>query len=103
MNTLRLAAETGQFAYLADTYADDLPYWMEVGDRDQLIVPYTLDCNDMRFAIQAGFTEGRQFEQYLTDSFDTLYAEGTAGQPKILSIGLHCRLAGRPVGCAPTA
>ncbi|PUB10154.1 allantoinase PuuE [Yoonia sediminilitoris] len=95
-DTVRLAAETGQFAYVADSYADDLPYWMQFGQRDQLIVPYTMDCNDMRFAIQAGFTNGDQFESYLKDSFDYLYEEGEAGQPKILSIGLHCRLIGRP-------
>lgn len=95
-NTVRLAAETGQFAYVADSYADDLPYWMQFGDRNQLIVPYTMDCNDMRFAIQAGFTTGDQFESYLKDSFDMLYEEGTAGAPKMLSIGLHCRLIGRP-------
>ncbi|MFA3916588.1 allantoinase PuuE [Ruegeria hyattellae] len=95
-NTVRLASETGQFDYVADSYADDLPYWTRVGARDQLIVPYTLDCNDMRFAIQAGFTNGNQFESYLKDSFDTLYAEGAAGAPKMLSIGLHCRLIGRP-------
>jgi allantoinase len=95
-NTVRLAAETGQFAYISDSYADDLPYWMEFGDQDQLILPYTMDCNDMRFAIQAGFTNGDQFESYLKDSFDMLYQEGNAGQPKMLSIGLHCRLIGRP-------
>jgi OHCU decarboxylase len=95
-NTVRLAAETGQFAYVADSYADDLPYWMCFDGRDQLIVPYTMDCNDMRFAIQAGFTTGDQFESYLKDSFDLLYEEGATGQPKMLSIGLHCRLAGRP-------
>ncbi len=95
-NTVRLATKTGLFDYIADNYADDLPFWIEAGERDQLIVPYTLDCNDMRFAIQAGFTAGDQFEGYIKDSFDTLYAEGAAGQPKMLSIGLHCRLAGRP-------
>ena len=95
-NTVDLVAETGQFAYVADSYADDLPYWVQAGGRDQLIVPYTMDCNDMRFAIQAGFTTGDQFESYLKDSFDCLYAEGTAGAPKMLSIGLHCRLIGRP-------
>ena len=95
-NTVRLAAETGQFAYVADSYADDLPYWMRFDRRDQLIMPYTMDCNDMRFAIQAGFTNGDQFESYLKDSFDFLYEEGEAGQPKMLSIGLHCRLMGRP-------
>ncbi|MDB6177370.1 allantoinase PuuE [Paracoccus sp. Z330] len=96
MNTVELAAEEGDFAYIADSYADDLPYWIRAGGKDQLIVPYTMDCNDMRFAIQAGFTNGDQFESYLKDSFDMLYAEGQAGAPKILSIGLHCRLAGRP-------
>ena len=95
-NTVRLAAETGQFAYVADSYADDLPYWMNFEGKNQLIVPYTMDCNDMRFAIQAGFTTGDQFESYLKDSFDILYEEGTAGAPKMLSIGLHCRLIGRP-------
>jgi len=96
MNTVRLAAETGQFAYVSDDYSDDLPYWRRVGERDQLIVPYTLDVNDMRFAIQAGFSEGGQFERYIRESFDCLYAEGQAGRPAMMSIGLHCRLAGRP-------
>ena len=96
MNTERLVAETGQFAYVADSYADDLPYWTRYGDRDQLVVPYTMDCNDMRFAIQAGFTNGDQFEATLKDAFDVLYAEGEAGAPKMMSIGLHCRLIGRP-------
>ncbi|MFP7674439.1 allantoinase PuuE [Marivita sp. S0852] len=96
MNTVDLAAEEGDFAYIADSYADDLPYWVKAGGKDQLIVPYTMDCNDMRFAIQAGYTNGRQFESYLKDSFDMLYAEGQAGHPAILSIGLHCRLIGRP-------
>lgn len=95
-NTVQLVAETGQFAYVADSYADDLPYWMQFGATDQLVVPYTMDCNDMRFGIQAGFTNGAQFESYLKDSFDVLYEEGVAGQPKVLSIGLHCRLIGRP-------
>ncbi len=96
MNTVDLAAEEGDLAYIADSYADDLPYWVKAGGKDQLIVPYTMDCNDMRFAIQAGFTNGEQFESYLKDSFDMLYAEGQAGAPRMLSIGLHCRLAGRP-------
>lgn len=95
-NTVCLAAETGQFDYVADSYADDLPYWMQFAECDQLIVPYTMDCNDMRFAIQAGFTNGDQFESYIKDSFDVLYEEGAAGAPKMLSIGLHCRLIGRP-------
>lgn len=96
MNTVDLAAEEGDFAYIADSYADDLPYWVKAGGKDQLIMPYTMDCNDMRFAIQAGYTNGDQFESYLKDSFDMLYAEGEAGAPKMLSIGLHCRLIGRP-------
>ena len=96
MNTVDLAAEEGDFAYIADSYADDLPYWVQAGGKDQLIMPYTMDCNDMRFAIQAGFTNGAQFEGYLKDSFDMLYAEGQAGAPKMLSIGLHCRIVGRP-------
>ncbi|MBN2906747.1 MAG: allantoinase PuuE [Rhodobacteraceae bacterium] len=96
MNTVRLAAEEGGFDYVADSYADDLPYWVRVADRDQLIVPYTLDANDMRFATPQGFNAGDQFFAYLRDSFDALYAEGQAGAPKMLSIGLHCRLIGRP-------
>nr|WP_303623720.1 allantoinase PuuE [Shimia sp. CNT1-13L.2] len=96
MNTVDLVAREGSFAYIADSYADDLPYWVRAGGKDQLIVPYTMDCNDMRFAIQAGYTNGDQFESYLKDSFDMLYAEGQEGAPKMLSIGLHCRLMGRP-------
>ena len=96
INTVRLASETGAFDYVADTYDDDLPYWTKVGNRDQLIVPYTLDCNDMRFATPQGFNSGDQFFAYLCDTFDALYAEGVAGQPKMMSIGLHCRLVGRP-------
>ena len=96
INTVRLAAETGVLSYVADTYDDDLPYWKRVGGRDQLILPYTLDANDMRFATPQGFNSGDQFFAYLKDSFDALYAEGTAGAAKMLSIGLHCRLIGRP-------
>ncbi len=92
INTVRLAAEEGGFAYVADSYADDLPYWSRFADRDQLFVPYTLDANDMRFATPQGFNSGDQFESYLRDSFDVLYAEGG----RMLSIGLHCRLIGRP-------
>ncbi len=102
MNTVRLAAEAGM-DYVADSYADDLPYWLRTGGRDQLIVPYTLDANDMRFATAQGFNSGDQFEAYLRDSFDTLYAEGQAGAPKMMSIGLHCRLAGRPGRAAALA
>jgi len=96
INTLRLVAEEGGFDWIADTYDDDLPHWMEVGDRDQLILPYTLEANDMRFATAPGYIEGEQFFQYLKDSFDVLYAEGQAGAAKMFSIGLHCRLIGRP-------
>jgi putative urate catabolism protein len=95
-STLQLVAEEGGFLYAADSYADDLPYWVKIGDRRQLVVPYTLDANDMRFAIQAGFTEGSQFLAYLKDSFDALYEEGRRGAPKMMSVGLHCRLVGRP-------
>jgi OHCU decarboxylase len=94
-HTLTLTAEEGGFLYSADSYADDLPYWADVAGRDQLVVPYTLDANDMRFATAQGFNSGDQFFTYLRDSFDTLYAEG-ATRPAMLSIGLHCRLAGRP-------
>jgi len=96
VNTVDLVAEEGGFAYISDTYDDDLPYWLEVGDRDQLIIPYTLDANDMRFATPQGFNAGDQFYAYLKDAFDALYAEGHAGQAKMMSIGLHCRLIGRP-------
>lgn len=95
-NTLRLVAQNAGFDYVADSYADDLPYYLRFGAHDQLIVPYTLDCNDMRFATAQGFNSGTQFEAYLRDSFDALYAEGCAGTPKMMSVGLHCRLIGRP-------
>ena len=95
-NTLRIVAEEGNFAYVADSYADDLPYWADVAGKRQLIVPYTLDANDMRFATNQGFNTGEQFCQYLKDSFDVLYEEGVRGAPKMLSVGLHCRLVGRP-------
>lgn len=95
-NTLRLAAETGQFDYISDTYDDDLPHWVEIGDRDQLVIPYTLEANDMRFATAPGWVTGEDFGRYLTDAFDTLYAEGLEGRPAMMSVGLHCRLVGRP-------
>ncbi|KKX24848.1 allantoinase PuuE [Rhizobium sp. LC145] len=95
-NTIDLITEVGGFDYVSDAYADDLPYWHEQGGRRQLVVPYTLDANDMRFATAQGFNSGHQFFSYLKDSFDVLYAEGLAGSPKMMSIGLHCRLAGRP-------
>ena len=94
--TVQMASELGCFEYISDSYADDLPYWIQFGARDQLIIPYTLDANDMRFATPQGFNSGAQFETYLRDSFDTLYAEGTTGRPAMMSVGLHCRLAGRP-------
>jgi putative urate catabolism protein len=97
MNTLRLVMEEGGFLYSSDSYADDLPYWAKLpGLKPLLIVPYTLDANDMRFATPQGFNSGDQFFTYLRDSFDVLYAEGRRGAPKMMSVGLHCRLAGRP-------
>lgn len=96
MNTVRLTAETARLDWISDTYDDDLPYWMETGDRDQLVIPYTLEANDMRFATAPGYIEGEQFFTYLRDTFDTLYAEGQDGRAKMFSIGLHCRLIGRP-------
>lgn len=94
-HTLALVIEEGGFLYAADSYADDLPYYAKAPHGAQLIVPYTLDANDMRFATPGGFNSGEQFFTYLRDSFDTLYAEGET-TPRMLSIGLHCRLAGRP-------
>lgn len=103
-NTRRLVIEHGGFAYDSDSYADDLPYWVEVpvagGMVDHLVVPYTLDTNDMRFASPAGFPSGDQFFAHLRDAFDVLYREGVQGRPKMLSVGLHCRLAGRPARTA---
>ena len=96
INTLNLVVEEGGFEYASDSYADELPYWMSLGGVDQLIVPYTLDANDMRFATPQGFNSGGQFLSYLKDSFDLLYSEGMQGRPKMLSVGLHCRLVGRP-------
>jgi allantoinase len=93
--TRRLVAEHGGFLYDADSYADELPYWTEVDGKPHLVVPYTLDANDMRFATAQGFNSGEQFYAYLKDSFDVLYAEGETA-PKMMSVGLHCRLAGRP-------
>ncbi len=93
-NTRRLVAEEGGFLYDSDSYADDLPYWETHAGRRQLIVPYTLEANDMRFAT-GYFSTGEQFFTYLKDSFDVLYAEGETA-PKMMSVGLHCRLAGRP-------
>jgi len=102
INTIPLTVEEGGFLYSADTYADELPYWIGQDRRTQLIVPYTLDANDMRFATPQGFNSGDQFFAYLKDSFDTLYAEGEE-TPRILTIGLHCRLVGRPGRAAALA
>ncbi|PIB24701.1 OHCU decarboxylase [Amylibacter kogurei] len=96
VNTVDLITQDGSFDYVSDSYADDLPYWYHHGDREQLVIPYTLDANDMRFATPQGFNTGDQFYTYLKDSFDALYEEGAAGSPKMMSIGLHCRLVGRP-------
>ncbi len=96
-NSIRLAAEEGGFVYSSDAYADDLPYWIAGPNGPFLIIPYTLDANDMRFATPQGFNSGDQFYSYLKDSFDTLYAEGERGSPKMMSVGLHCRLVGRRV------
>lgn len=95
VHTRDLVAEEGGFLYDSDAYDDDLPYWHTQGPKPQLVIPYTLDVNDMRFATPQGFNSGEQFYQYLKDSFDTLYAEG-ATAPKMMSIGLHCRLIGKP-------
>src|SRR5262245_25480688 len=101
VNTVRLVAAEGGFAYISDTYDDELPYWLDHDGHGnaippQLIIPYTLDANDMRFATPQGFNTGDHFFAYLKDSFDTLYAEGKAGRPRMMNIGLHCRLVGRP-------
>lgn len=101
-NTIPLTMEEGGFLYTADVYSDELPYWLSGPKGPQLAVPYTLDANDMRFATPQGFNSGDQFFAYLKDSFDTLYAEGESA-PKMMSIGLHCRLVGRPGRAAALA
>ncbi len=101
-NTHRLTAEHGNFIYSADSYADELPYWMTQHAKPLLMVPYTLDANDMRFATPQGFNAGAQFFDYLKDTFDVLYAEGET-RPKMMSVGLHCRLVGRPGRAAALA
>jgi putative urate catabolism protein len=103
VNTTRLVMEEGGFLYSSDSYADDLPYWIAGPRGAHLVIPYTLDANDMRFATAQGFNSGDQFFDYLKDSFDTLYAEGAAGSPKLMSVGLHCRLVGRPGRAASLA
>ena len=98
INTIRLLMEAGGLMYLSDSYADDLPYWIKgpkVGSAPQLIIPYTLDANDMRFINPQGFGGGDEFFTYLKDSFDLLYDEGETS-PKMMSVGLHCRVVGRP-------
>ena len=102
INTIPLGCAEGGFLYCADAYADDLPYYIEGPKGPQLIVPYTLDSNDMRFATPQGFNTGDQFFTYLKDAFDVLYAEGETS-PKMLSVGLHCRLVGRPARAAALA
>ena len=94
-NTRDLVFEDGGFLYDSDSYSDDLPYWEYKKNKKQLIIPYTLDNNDMRFATNQGFNSGDQFYTYLKDSFDAFYEEGKAA-PKMMSVGLHCRLIGRP-------
>ena len=94
-NTRRLVVEEGSLLYDADSYADELPYWTHDHGRAHLVVPYTLDANDMRFATAQGFNSGDQFFAYLRDTFDQLWEEG-ADQPRMMSVGLHCRLVGRP-------
>ncbi|MBN8564434.1 MULTISPECIES: allantoinase PuuE [Leptolyngbya] len=94
-HTDKLVIEEGGFLYSSDSYADDLPYWVNTDQKPHLIIPYTLDNNDMRFATSQGFNSGDQFFAYLRDAFDVLYAEGETA-PKMMSIGLHCRLVGRP-------
>jgi putative urate catabolism protein len=95
INTLKLVLEDGGFLYSSDSYADDLPYWVNGTTGPHLIIPYTLDANDMRFVNPQGFGGGDEFFAYLRDAFDLLYAEG-ADAPKMMSVGLHCRLVGRP-------
>jgi OHCU decarboxylase len=96
LQTVGLVAEEGGFEYISDTYDDDLPYWLPVGDRGQLIIPYTLAANDMRFVTAPGFDNGEEYFQFLKDSFDVLYEEGRQGSPKMMSLGLHNRLVGMP-------
>ena len=94
-NTRALVVEEGGFLYDSDDYSDELPFWDHQHGKPQLIIPYTLDVNDMRYATSQGFNSGTQFFQYLKDSFDVLYAEG-AESPRMMSVGLHCRISGRP-------
>ena len=102
-NTRRLVAEHGGFLYDSDSYADDLPSYVTAAGKPMLIIPYTLDNNDMKYAVPPGFTAPDGWEQYMTDAFETLLAEGRAGAPKMMSVGLHCRLIGRPGRAAALA
>jgi putative urate catabolism protein len=103
IHSLALVMEEGGFLYSSDSYADDLPYWIAGPKGPHLVVPYSLEANDMRFATAAGFGTGDQFFTYLRDTFDCLYREGEAGSAKMMSVGLHCRLAGRPGRAAALA
>ncbi len=96
MNTVQLTAQTRRFDWIADAYDDDLPWWLEMDGHDQLVIPYTLETNDMRFSNAPGYVTGDQFFTYLKDTFDILHAEGREGRQKMFSIGLHNRLIGRP-------
>jgi peptidoglycan/xylan/chitin deacetylase (PgdA/CDA1 family) len=95
-NTRKLVVEDGGFLYDSDAYNDDLPYWVTVDGKGHLVIPYTLDNNDMKFGTAQGFNTGEGFFTYLRDAFDTLYREGENGSPKMMSVGLHTRLVGRP-------
>lgn len=103
MRTRRLVAGHGGFLYDSDSYADDLPYYVQVAGRPHLVIPYTLDNNDMKFAVPPGFGDPDGFERYLRDAVEMLRAEGAAGAPKMMSVGLHCRLVGRPGRAAALA
>ena len=94
-NTRKLVVEHGGFVYDADDYNDELPFWTIVNNKEHLVVPYSLDANDMRFATNQGFNSGDQFYSYLRDTFDVLYKEGEQ-LPRMMSVGIHCRIAGRP-------
>lgn len=102
-NTRKLVIEEGGFLYDSDSYDDDLPYWTLVGKKPQLVIPYTFDCNDMKFGQLHGFATGTDFYDYLKDAFDVLYREGQDGAPKMMTVALHCRLAGRPGRAAALA
>lgn len=102
MHTLAAVIKHGGFLYSSDSYADDLPYWVSVGKTPHLVIPYTLEVNDMKFSVAPGFSSGDGWLQAMKDSFDVLYAEG-ATSPKMMSVGLHCRLAGRPSRAATLA